>query len=61
MSDEREVVDVGEDRGALDTGEEPEVEGHMLDVGEGERGALDTGEGEKGVLDDGSGQIDVGE
>jgi hypothetical protein len=48
-------------REALDDGtEEPDVEGHMLDDGAGERGALDDGAGERGALDDGAGALDDG-
>lgn len=48
-------------REALDDGTgEPDVEGHMLEGGDTERGALDDGAGERGALDDGAGALDDG-
>jgi hypothetical protein len=55
---------VSEDRDAVDVGEEPEVEGHWVDVGDGEKGAVDVGDGEKGAVDVGDGEkgfVDAGD
>jgi hypothetical protein len=58
VSDEQKIQDDGEEREAADLGDEPDVEGHWVDTGDGH---VDTGDGERQAMDDGDGAADLGD
>jgi hypothetical protein len=57
VHDKEATVSEDQVREAVDDGSgEPDVEGHWIDDGSGERGAVDDGSGERSAVDDGSGE-----